>query len=185
MASAKSAYSDAGHSEHSLNRDCPLLFGGKEAEIFDAFLDEFAGEDWAFPSARELPTASPFTDEDYTGTLQSRHRCLSSRWTGTALAHRARIYARGWPETRAAEQGVGPNVQHQRICHRRTLTARSVGTGFVDKGSACHCVNSVILENTGSLEDKKLLPGRSASRFSIKTEMHSHNTTARTRGDFA
>jgi hypothetical protein len=67
MASAESAYSDAGDSKHSLDRDCPLLVGRKNAEIFDAILDEFAGGEWPFPSARELPTASPFTDEDYYG----------------------------------------------------------------------------------------------------------------------
>lgn len=50
MASADSAYSDAGHIEHSMDRDCSLLVGRKNAEIFDAFLDEFAGGDWAFPS---------------------------------------------------------------------------------------------------------------------------------------
>lgn len=43
MASADSAYSDAGHIEHSTDRDCSLLVGRKNAGIFDAFLDEFAG----------------------------------------------------------------------------------------------------------------------------------------------
>ena len=65
MASVESAHSKAGHSEHALDRDCPLLVGRKEAEIFGVFLDEFAGGDWAFPSVRDLQTASPYADEDH------------------------------------------------------------------------------------------------------------------------
>ena len=68
MASAESAYSGTGHGEeHSLDRDCPLLVGRKEAEIFGAFLNEFAGGDWAFPNMGELQTASPYADEDFHG----------------------------------------------------------------------------------------------------------------------
>jgi len=37
-------------------------------------VDEFAGGDWAFPSARELPTASPFTADDHFG-CERGHSC--------------------------------------------------------------------------------------------------------------
>lgn len=37
-------------------------------------VDEFAGGDWAFPSTRELPTASPFTDDDHFG-CERGHSC--------------------------------------------------------------------------------------------------------------
>jgi hypothetical protein len=68
MASVESAYSGTGHGEeHSRDRDCPLLVGRKEAEIFGAFLNEFAGGDWAFPNMGKLQTASPYADEDFHG----------------------------------------------------------------------------------------------------------------------
>ena len=68
MASVESAHSGTGYSEgHSLYGDCPLLVGRKEAEIFGAFLNEFAGGDWAFPNMGKLQTASPYADEDFHG----------------------------------------------------------------------------------------------------------------------
>ena len=68
MDSVESAYSGTGHSEeHSRDPDCPLLVGRKDAEIFDAFLNEFAGGDWAFPNIGELQTALPYADEDFHG----------------------------------------------------------------------------------------------------------------------
>lgn len=68
MASVESAHSGTRHSEeHSLDRDCPLLVGRKEAEIFGAFLNEFAGGDWALPNMGKLQTASPYAGEDFHG----------------------------------------------------------------------------------------------------------------------
>lgn len=85
------------------------------------------------------------------------------------LAHRARICARGWPATRVAELGVGPDVQCQRICRWQVRTTCSVGTGFVFGGGACHCVNCG-KEEAVLLPEKDLRPGQSASRILIKTE---------------
>ena len=78
IASVKSAQSDAGHSEHSPDRDCPLLVGRKEAEIFDVFSDEFAGGDWAFPSLTDLQMASPYADEDHSDCETGHSKLFSS-----------------------------------------------------------------------------------------------------------
>ena len=77
--------------------------------------------------------------------------------------------ARGWPATRVAELGVGPDVQCQRICRWQVRTTCSVGTGFVFGGGACHCVNCA-KEEAGLLPEKDLRPGQSESRILIKTE---------------
>ena len=74
MASVESAHSVTGHSEeHSLDRTCPLLVGRNEAEIFGAFLNEFAGEDWAIPNTGQLKTASPYADHDFYGCERGFH----------------------------------------------------------------------------------------------------------------
>ena len=78
MASIESAHSGTGHSAHSLDRDCPLLVGRKEAEIFDAFLNEFADGDWAIPNMGKLQTALPYADEDFHGCERGQSSFFAS-----------------------------------------------------------------------------------------------------------